>query len=445
MKCPHCNAEIDNDSKFCPECGKEIILETLCPVCGQKNSIKAIFCKSCGHRLKDQPKKAEAPKKEEKPKVESKEDKNKFLFSIISMSSMLLLIVLIFAFSFAPFLKDDFYPASEFTAIGFSMGVLKTSLKELSSTMEYIPVVNAVVVILLLLSVITAGMIMIGISIPKFVSAIKKKEHFDLSKRVTLVFVLYLCLALYCTRFCFNINGALTEQYSGTLILLLVLVPLIYGFNLFTKHYIDGGTTVGQLISRGITRALIYVFALVILFNIGGNRFDFFASMKYPENGHYKNVTTTMATGYMGIFNYIITNASHILNDVKAYLVKACIASGVGLGLELITLGLGLSLLTLPLDGSLNKPTKNIIGLLFGILSGIMLIVVVIFNPVVSNNLNLINYSDEQYALRIQCFLNDGKTIAAIIIAFLVTATFIAALIIESINKNKAKEAIENE
>lgn len=42
-KCPHCGADIENDSYFCDQCGAEL---SICPKCG--NFTKAKFCTSCG-------------------------------------------------------------------------------------------------------------------------------------------------------------------------------------------------------------------------------------------------------------------------------------------------------------------------------------------------------------------------------------------------------------
>lgn len=43
VNCPHCNAEIDNDSVFCDQCSAEL---RRCPKCGSLR--KGKFCPSCG-------------------------------------------------------------------------------------------------------------------------------------------------------------------------------------------------------------------------------------------------------------------------------------------------------------------------------------------------------------------------------------------------------------
>ena len=49
MKCPKCQFENMEGSKFCNECG--VKLETACPKCGRENQPGSKFCNQCGHQL----------------------------------------------------------------------------------------------------------------------------------------------------------------------------------------------------------------------------------------------------------------------------------------------------------------------------------------------------------------------------------------------------------
>ncbi len=47
-QCPKCEAPLEGNVKFCPECGEKIHGERFCTGCGEKLSDTAKFCASCG-------------------------------------------------------------------------------------------------------------------------------------------------------------------------------------------------------------------------------------------------------------------------------------------------------------------------------------------------------------------------------------------------------------
>ena len=51
MKCPKCQFENEERSKFCLECGQRLELE--CPQCGKILPLLAKFCNQCGQRLEE--------------------------------------------------------------------------------------------------------------------------------------------------------------------------------------------------------------------------------------------------------------------------------------------------------------------------------------------------------------------------------------------------------
>ena len=60
MYCENCGASIPNDSRFCPECGKEQISDPetavlRCPDCGTELEPDSLFCENCGRKLSGQP------------------------------------------------------------------------------------------------------------------------------------------------------------------------------------------------------------------------------------------------------------------------------------------------------------------------------------------------------------------------------------------------------
>ena len=52
-QCPYCNAQNDDKSKFCSECGKELPQENVCAYCGATVNEEDVYCEECGRNLKD--------------------------------------------------------------------------------------------------------------------------------------------------------------------------------------------------------------------------------------------------------------------------------------------------------------------------------------------------------------------------------------------------------
>jgi membrane protease subunit (stomatin/prohibitin family) len=46
--CPNCNAPLEKNAKFCPECGAAIKADKFCTNCGVKLAVGAKFCAECG-------------------------------------------------------------------------------------------------------------------------------------------------------------------------------------------------------------------------------------------------------------------------------------------------------------------------------------------------------------------------------------------------------------
>ncbi|HMA77352.1 MAG TPA: zinc ribbon domain-containing protein, partial [Candidatus Krumholzibacteriaceae bacterium] len=52
-RCPECKTELPAEAKFCSSCGKELSETLICPHCGTKLPPGTKFCTSCGEKLKD--------------------------------------------------------------------------------------------------------------------------------------------------------------------------------------------------------------------------------------------------------------------------------------------------------------------------------------------------------------------------------------------------------
>jgi RNA polymerase subunit RPABC4/transcription elongation factor Spt4 len=53
MQCNHCNFELAEGARFCPECGKSAATTMACRHCGEVNPIEAKFCPNCGKSSSD--------------------------------------------------------------------------------------------------------------------------------------------------------------------------------------------------------------------------------------------------------------------------------------------------------------------------------------------------------------------------------------------------------
>ena len=60
-KCPFCGAELNDESLFCTECGKELPKGNACPHCGASVNNGDAFCQNCGKRIDDIPSTEEEP------------------------------------------------------------------------------------------------------------------------------------------------------------------------------------------------------------------------------------------------------------------------------------------------------------------------------------------------------------------------------------------------
>ena len=53
MKCKNCNAEINDDAKFCSNCGQNLNSKNLCSSCGIEIEEGVKFCGNCGNLIND--------------------------------------------------------------------------------------------------------------------------------------------------------------------------------------------------------------------------------------------------------------------------------------------------------------------------------------------------------------------------------------------------------
>ena len=94
-----CNTTFEDGTNFCPKCGSKLVDVDVCPQCGSPISKEDVFCKKCGHRLKEEVKKEEpAPvvaKAPEEPKERSEKPlqiMNMVICSVLFLAILFLVI-----------------------------------------------------------------------------------------------------------------------------------------------------------------------------------------------------------------------------------------------------------------------------------------------------------------------------------------------------------------
>jgi predicted RNA-binding Zn-ribbon protein involved in translation (DUF1610 family) len=102
MKCKKCNAENNEENKFCIECGSELIFEKravtkFCPSCGFKNIKEAAFCSNCGnsfsHRKTDSSHRKEGSRKKQGKHV--RKQQKELHFSNVIMDHKLITVAVV--------------------------------------------------------------------------------------------------------------------------------------------------------------------------------------------------------------------------------------------------------------------------------------------------------------------------------------------------------------
>lgn len=104
IKCSKCGAEVRKDALFCPVCGNKLVEEKIfCPRCGKENSCDADFCVVCNHSLQKYKNKTDYREDPLAPAMKAQKQKMEpsIIFGIISICVVIITCMIPFASSIA--------------------------------------------------------------------------------------------------------------------------------------------------------------------------------------------------------------------------------------------------------------------------------------------------------------------------------------------------------
>ena len=448
MKCLNCGKQIDDDSKFCPFCGKSIIKELICPNCGLSNSVSARFCKECGTALTKKEELKENSNQDQKaaPKAKNKDPKRtkeivKNICSITAMVLMFVSMLMIIGLSFAPLLEDNFFPNSTFTIINYLTNAFDSELKDLSTSYSYVLLAGSIMLIALLSAVVVVGVILIALNATKLVKAIKEKEYFDFSKIVIIHYVLFLGLFFYFTNMCVRTDYYMTCTYNGLIIFEIIIIPVFLIFNLFVKESLKEDRNIPSMIKIMVIRLVILVFILIAAFNLSGIKFNIVAQITNDKVSPSSTINDNITIGNLNTLNYFIEMTYYLYTKTMPLIIPIFILAGVSLLLEIVSLLFLLQLLVSPLTYEADKKENYMKKI---ILSGVIIvstIAVMILGAITNAAMQKID-STNLYDATIHSTVNYTKPIVALVFSTLLLGTYIGLIAYE---KSVAKKRIEDE
>ena len=97
IKCRKCGTELNEENKFCPNCGEKV--EQNCPKCGELIKNMDNFCHKCGYELKEDysvdNNNTESNKNKEKTSLNKSENTLSFILNNFSDTLSLLVIIIV--------------------------------------------------------------------------------------------------------------------------------------------------------------------------------------------------------------------------------------------------------------------------------------------------------------------------------------------------------------
>lgn len=428
MKCPNCHKDINDDCLSCPNCGQKIIKEKICPNCHASNDADALYCKKCGSKL-------DSSIEDKVTKEPINPARANYVLSIIAMSLIVFSIMISSLTMFLPFLESDFYPGFDFTILGWSINVLSSGMDVIKAEYAYVPLVNSILLLSILAIFEIISITFLIISIIKLVKGIKQKKYFDLSKFLIELYALYFAIYIYFTNYVLNSELPYSDARGGVTTLLLVFIPLVLSFNIFTKVRIEKNIELKHLLTRAISRTGAFILIIIALTNLGGDRFMVISK--------YRGSHITSCLGNIDLVDYFLGETPAIIDTALPYLRPALILSIVSALFEIIILTLLMRLVVGCLSSEIINQGKYKTGIVYSAIMIFSSIGVLILNAISVNLLNNLN-SVSQYGLVLDCsLLNIRMVVSYLIISILLLAHYIVLLNIDKNGKEVVDESKE--
>ncbi len=99
ITCQKCNKELEDGTKFCPECGAEVYEKIFCQNCGMETSTEFTFCQNCGASITE-----DAIKSEKKQEKKMKKGK---LYAAVGVGAVAVLLILLLSMLFGKENQDE--------------------------------------------------------------------------------------------------------------------------------------------------------------------------------------------------------------------------------------------------------------------------------------------------------------------------------------------------
>jgi hypothetical protein len=326
------------------------------------------------------------------------------------MSLMIVSMLLMLGLSFAPFMYDDFYPMADATIIGYLVDTFSNGINTIVKNNEFLLLSNAFLISILFTVFVVFSIVYISQSVSALVRSIRTRTFFDLSKKVFILFSLFLSLFVLFVGFTLKQYDSSLETIGACPIIVIIIVPLVLSFNVFAQAYQKKNCSLFDILFYSISRLCIYVLLIVIIFLLGGFRFNVFC---LNESNH---TTANYVCGNVGFVSIIVSVIPNIYVDGSVYVIFSIILSFIAMIFETVIL-LFLLIMFAPIFSlTLNDYTTKKSFIVFSSLMVAFFIANIVLNTYASSLINILNDA-QKYGVIFRTKVNNSSTVTALIIS----------------------------